>query len=312
MVQKVVGSILVIGVALAGAVATGSEQTSKRRDKRAIKEQIASSPYFSYLLTGTTKKYGSAYTETSSSTSGASAASADSADTAAILPAGWGRKLEEDPVRTSTVVVVGDTATVSTVGDVEASLYVDTSFDGRKNPGVKPIEDQVYRYSTWVKENGKWHITEVSPAEARLANPSEQTVHITEVKVWVNDALALDVTDPSAKLNVDTGVVHVSNGDVVRVEAAVANTSTSGYDPLTFVFCHPNRPVGGRDLMYDDGVNGGDLIANDGVWTYTYTVNLAEGVHHAAVDALDSKCLQNETEDDYNSAAWGMPYVVEE
>lgn len=313
MVKKTVVAIFAVSLMVPSAWSASAEAAGRRRNKKEIKEEILKSPYFSYLLTGTTKRYGSAYVETNQPTQGMSAPSpSQAADGEATLPAGWGRRLEGDPVRNHTIQIIGDTATVETVVDIDATLYVDTTFDGIKNPGAKPIEDIVYRYSTWMKEDGKWHITEVSPGEVTLSDPGRQTVFVTNVKVYVNDVLVLDVSDPSVKLDVETEIVHVSNGDAVTVEAAVINSSTSGLDPLTYVYCHPNRPVGGRDLMFDDGVNGGDRVADDGIWTYQYTVDLAEGVHFAAVDALDSLCLQNETDDDYNSSAWGMPYVVED
>ncbi|MBI2840356.1 MAG: hypothetical protein HYX75_18725 [Acidobacteria bacterium] len=310
MFGRLVPCVIAIGLLMPASSPAADQAAQKRKDKREIKKLIEKSAYFSPYLTGTTKRYGSAYTEGNLPDSSAPM-SPLAADAEATLPAGWGRRLETDPVRTSTVIVVGDTATVSTVIDIDATLYVDTSFDGRKNPGAKPIEDTVYRYSTWQKEDGKWHLTEISPAEVRLSDPGRQTVFVTEVKVYVNDTLMMDITDPADKRDVETEIVRVTNGDVVKVEASVTNSSTSGLDPLTYVYCHPNRPVGGRDLMYDDGVNGGDAVAADGVWTYTYTVNLQDGCHHAAIDALDSLCLQNETDDDYNAAAWGMPYVVE-
>lgn len=310
MFRRLITGVITIGLLVPGLLPAADQAAQKRKDKREIKKLIEQSAYFNAFLTGTTKRYGSAYSEGNSPGS-MSPSSPMAADGEAVLPAGWGRRLETDPVRTSTVIVVGDTATVSTVIDIDATLYVDTSFDGRKNPGAKPIEDTIYRYSTWQREDGKWHLTEISPADVRLSDPARQTVFVTEVKVSVNDTLVMDITDPADKRDVETEIVRVTNGDVVKVEASVTNSSASGLDPLTYVYCHPNRPVGGRDLMYDDGVNGGDAIAADGVWTYTYTVNLEDGCHFAAVDALDSLCLQNETEDDYNSAAWGMPYVVE-
>jgi hypothetical protein len=60
-------------------------------------------------------------------------------------------------------------------------------------------------------------------------------------------------------------------------------------------------------LMYDDGTHG-DATPGDGTFTATWTVR-DRGRHHIAVDVLNSRCLQNETDDDYNSTTWGIPFV---
>ena len=307
MVNKM-ATILLVLVALTAArpgFAADQGRGNIRKDKKEIMRLASKSDFFTSFLTGTKKKSNSApVAESLQTTEG-------SADGTAILPERWWRKLDGEPVRNWSITVIGDTATASVVTDADATLYVDTTHDGVSNPGTKPIEDRITRYSTWVKTDGKWKLAEVSPAQVNLREISHQTVSITEVKVWVNGQLVWDVTDPTDKLSVDTEIVRVHSGDVVTVESAVANSSQSGLDPLTYVYCHPNRPSGRRDLMFDDGVNGADKVAGDGIWTYQYTVDLKSGVHFAAVDALDSLCLQNETDDDYNSAAWGMPYVVE-
>ena len=72
--------------------------------------------------------------------------------------------------------------------------------------------------------------------------------------------------------------------------------------------------------------SGRPTIENDGMpgptWTSTATGKpeaprtLADWTvasfrrHHIAVDVLDSRCLQNETDDDYNSTTWAVPYVA--
>ncbi|MEW6365661.1 MAG: hypothetical protein AB1714_13615 [Acidobacteriota bacterium] len=307
MVRKTVSLVLVAVFAAWPAFAADQGRGNIRKDKKEIMKLASKSDFFTSYLTGDRRNAGSGCPAVADS----SVAQAATSNGGAILPERWWRKLAGEPVRNWSITVIGDTATASVVTDADATLYVDTTHDGVKNPGTKPIEDRITRYSTWVKTDGKWKLSEISAAQVNLREMARQTVFITEVKVSVNGQLVRDVTDPTEKMSVDTEILRVHNGDVVTVESAVSNSSQSGLDPLTYVYCHPNRPSGRRDLMFDDGVNGGDKVAADGIWTYEYTVNLNPGVHFAAVDALDSLCLQNETDDDYNSNAWGMPYVVE-
>jgi hypothetical protein len=59
--------------------------------------------------------------------------------------------------------------------------------------------------------------------------------------------------------------------------------------------------------MYDDGTHG-DVTPGDGTSTATWTFR-NQGRNHIAVDVLNSRCLQNETDDDYNSTTWGIPFA---
>jgi hypothetical protein len=98
------------------------------------------------------------------------------------------------------------------------------------------------------------------------------------------------------------------------VEAKVTNTDT-GFDPPTFVFLHvptsdalcPGPRERRRLRMFDNGMNG-DAVAGDGTFTAIWNVRDV-GLHYAAVDVINARTLQNETEDDYNSTTWGIPYA---
>jgi len=299
---------VIAGVALSALPATAGNRPGDRRAKQEIMRKGNASPYFnSYLIGEKDRKMTSA----GAACSTASVLSEREAGGTAVLPEHWYRGLESNPARDWDVQVSGDTATATCVSDIDAVLHVDTTFDGDLNPGSKQADHRVTRYSTWKKESGRWYLTEVSPAVANMRDAGRQTVTVLEVRVSVNGQLVWDVTNPAEKLDIETDLVRVRNGDEVTIEAAVANTSQTGLDPQTFAFCHPNRPSGRRDRMFDDGTNG-DAVAGDGIWTYVYhPTDLRTGVHFAAVDVLDSLCLQNQDADDYNSMGWGMPYRVE-
>ena len=85
---------------------------------------------------------------------------------------------------------------------------------------------------------------------------------VTDVKVYRNDTLLVDVTDPSALYDVGTRIPRFRLGDTVKVVAAVSNTTNSGFTPATFVFLHVRHidPLGTswhRVKMEDNG---------DGTW----------------------------------------------
>lgn len=212
----------------------------------------------------------------------------------------WGRKLGDIPSRQITITIEGETAQVYVWTELEGELLVDTTQDGQKNPGSKPIHDVREKYAEFVKGDGEWKMVKISPAEFHLYAEEKQTVFITSVHVYdTNGDVDLTITDPTELLDVETEIPVFEAGELVYVDVTVENSSGYDWVPPHFVYLHY---PGGRDLFY----NTGDDIHFQGSW-----VPYNPGVHHAAVDILNSNCLQNETEDDYDSGAWALPYRVE-
>jgi hypothetical protein len=229
----------------------------------------------------------------------------------AFLPAGWGRRPTELPVRDIFIHMEGDSiASVTVDAALSGRLYVDTTFDHIINPGVKPIEDHGTRYSVFKRDRAqserKWFLHQISPLEIRLEDPAEQTVSIEYIAAYVDEELVWDVSDPGELMNFVEDIPRFEGGTEVTVEAEVSNSNTK-YAPSSFLFLHTPDS---RHLMYDDGETRGDRIADDCIFTGRYIVGTTPGFKHAAVDIIDSECLQNEVEDDYNSTAWAMPYEV--
>ena len=227
----------------------------------------------------------------------------------AVLPVAWGRRPTCRPVRDIFIHIEGDSiAEVKVEADLSGRLYVDTTDDGFKNPGVKPIADQAERYSMFRRsmEDGRWYLTQITPLEIRLTDSARQTVFIENIAAYVDGDVVWEVSDPSLAFEFPDEIPRFEQGTEVVVEATVGNTNDT-YDPASFLFLHTPYT---RRRMFDDGESENDRVAGDDIFTGTYTIGTEPGFKHSGVDILDSACLQNEMEDDYNSTAWCMPYEV--
>ncbi len=299
-------------------------------DRTAIETLIASAPEFALAFDDGGDLPGTATTATAV-TSGAQSTTLDST---AVLPVRWGRwriPPHHPPVRTISFLTPPDSgqALVKVNVKFDGFFLVDTTDDGIRNPGKKPLRDQMTRYAlfkkVWFHADSTsddslfgWRLIAVSPVEFAMIDPSKQTVTIHSVTLTGAQA-HITITDPATLLslrkNADGLLPLFREGETVKVEAAVTNTD-HGYAPPTYVYLH--APISEHEsgdahnwiriLMYDDGTHG-DVTAGDGTYTAEWTVrNFSR--HHIAVDVLDSRCLQNETHDDYNSTAWAIPYAT--
>ncbi|PYO65270.1 MAG: hypothetical protein DMD69_18005 [Gemmatimonadetes bacterium] len=129
---------------------------------------------------------------------------------------------------------------------------------------------------------------------------------VTDVKVYRNDTLLVDVTDPSALYDVGARIPRFRLGDTVKVVAAVSNTTNSGFTPATFVFLHVRHidPLGTswhRVKMEDNG---------DGTWQRRWIAR-STGIDRFVVDALDAATLLLGTPDNYRAHEVGIPYRIE-
>ena len=260
-----------------------------------------------------------------------SSAQSAQTDSTAITAVHWGRwrvPPHHPPVRTVTFIIPpdSDSAFVKVNVKFDGFFLVDLTDDGIRNPGRKPLQDQKTRYALFKKiwfhpdttstdSVFGWRLAAVSPIDFEMIDPSRQTVTIHSVTL-TGERTHITITDPSALLSLGrtNGLLPLfREGEVVKVEAAVTNTD-HGYAPPTFVYLHapnvdeafPGPSEWIRIFMYDDGTHG-DVTAGDGVFTAEWTVKNFRR-HHIAVDVLNSRCLQNETNDDYNSTTWAIPY----
>ncbi|MFH1784536.1 MAG: choice-of-anchor X domain-containing protein [bacterium] len=230
----------------------------------------------------------------------------------ATLPVGWGRRREGFPEREISISISGDTAYVTVQKQVEGKLYIDRTDDGIKNPGSKPIDDTVTKKAYLEKVFGHWQLQELSCADVALTESVNQTVSITQVELRGTNpdgSAEYYIDDPLNLMDLNTEFPYFSKGTEVTVIATVDNT-LDDWNPPVFVFLHYGkfRHNHRRVQMFDDATHG-DEVADDGKYTNSWTIQSNARIYrHLTVDVLDSGTMQNESNDDYNSGAWRIPY----
>ncbi|MGQ9706629.1 MAG: hypothetical protein ACUVWP_06455 [bacterium] len=213
----------------------------------------------------------------------------------------WGRKIDRPVDRTILIDFQGNLAYVTVTCDIKGQFFVDTSDDNILNPKSKPLHDILTKYAVFEKaDSGEWILRKVSPGEFKLYDEGKQTVHLKSVHIYDNDGeVDITITEPKTLYDVETEIPRFEVDEIVYVEVSAENTTDEDWTPKSFVYLH--WPYS-RDLFTDLG----DDVHYKGNWSPHN-----DGVHHSAVDILNSGCIQNETNDDYNATAWAMPYIVE-
>src|SRR5438445_971959 len=240
--------------------------------------------------------------------------SADLAATAGdTAPTFWGRLRVVPggprPIYHRDVTIQGDTARVEHDITFNGIFLVDTSADGVFDPTSKPLADRMTQHAVLVRDASRphaWRVVELSPQDWTVVDPSRQTVTVTHVKVYRNDKLPVEVTDPTALLDVTNRIPRFHLGDTVKVVAAVTNTTGSGFTPGSFVFLHVRHAsvlntTWRRVPMVDNG---------DGTYQRTWIARQT-GIDRFVVDALDSATLLLGTADNYRTNEVGIPYRIE-
>lgn len=320
---------LLSAICLSGCGSQGStkpQEAQQSADRTAIDNMVATSPEFEVSFDDGGELLGDGMTPVAAGTQSAQT------ESTAVLPVHWGRwrvPPNHPPVRTITFLTPpdGDRALVKVNVKYDGWFFVDLTDDGMRNPGKKPLRDQRTRYALfkkiWFHADSTstdsvfgWRLVAVSPAEFIMIDPARQTVNIHSVTL-TGERTHVTITDPATLLSLghSTGLLPIFRaGENVKVEASITNAD-QGFVPATFVYLHapisdrafPGPLDWSRVLMHDDGTHG-DATPGDGTFTATWTVrNL--GRSHIAVDVLNSRCLQNETDDDYNSTTWGVPFA---
>ena len=240
-----------------------------------------------------------------------------SADLAATpgdtAPTFWGRLRVvaggPHPIYHRDVTIQSDTARVAHDITFDGLLLVDTSADGVFNPTAKPLADHMTQHAVLVRDDSRprgWRVAQLSPQDWTVVDASRQTVTVTDVKVYRNDTLLVEVTDPAALFDVTSRVPRFRLGDTVKVVAGVTNTTSSGFAPPTFVYLHVRHAaLSGtswhRVQMTDNG---------DGTYQRSWIARRT-GIDRFLVDALDSATLLEGTADNYRASEVGIPYRIE-
>lgn len=265
-------------------------------DVMVLKKEINDSPFFADDLTEEVEDVAGDQESLARPLSGA--------EGTILPPVAWWRKIDERISRDIDIHIEDKVANVTVISNVAGRLYVDNTPDGIRNAWDKPFFDTVTRYAVFHKRPEGWRLAAISPVEIALTERTKQTVEIKWIRVSSGDAIIWEADSPNTLFDVPEEIPILTSGTLVKVEADVYNSKTD-LEPATFVYLH--RP-GGRDLMYDNGLSG-DSVAGDGIFTMIYMIGPDPGKHFAAVDVIDSETFLNK-DTDYNSTAWGMPYLV--
>ena len=251
--------------------------------------------------------FGAAGAALSADPAGATATTADTA------PTFWGRLRVVPggprPVHHRDVTIQGDTARVEHDITFDGVFLVDTSADGMFDPTAKPLADQMAQHAVLVRDRSLprgWRVIELSPQDWTVVDPSRRTVVVTDVQVYRNDTLLVEVTDPTALLDVTSRIPRFHVGDTVKVVTAVTNTTGGGFTPPSFVFLHVRhadaRGTSWRRVPMVDN--------SDGTYQRSWIARRT-GVDRFVVDALDAATLLLGTVDNYRANEVGIPYRIE-
>lgn len=229
------------------------------------------------------------------------------------LPEVWYRQLVNEPSRE--IILENDPSagvcTVTVIHQLEAEFIIDTVHDGIFDPGVKPIED--VRYIRLIVEkngnedhHGGWSIVSATPAEHMLAS-GDQDVFVTSMRIFKNDELIWECTDPGVFYDVNEALPVLDEGDLVMMEATASHLDPM-YEPPLYFFAHGPLSGHSRHLMYDNGLYG-DRVSGDGIFSYEWYVEYTGKHQRIAVDVIDADTFADQTEDDYDAGAWGIRFL---
>jgi hypothetical protein len=216
-------------------------------------------------------------------------------DADATLPEFWWRTIDNYTYTTTITNYNGEKAVVTVEWDIDGTMYVDRDFDYQVNPETKPFSMLADVRGEFVLQGNDWVLTKISPINY-VTTGNEQTVEIISVRVQ-GETFDRTYTDPDEMLELGD-LPLFQEGEEVTITVTTTNSSEDDWEPPTFAFIHHDRM---RDNMEYQG---------DGVFTIDYTIGSSEGVHHGAADIIHAGTLQNETEDDYNSHVWSIPYHI--
>lgn len=226
-------------------------------------------------------------------------------------PVAWARGNVQRLNREIGISISGNTASATVTDLVAGTLFIGTADGVLLNPLEKPFRHIRTRRGTFTKEPSGWRLTQISPVDASLEDPAQQTVQIQRVRASVGGNMVWEATSSSHLFDVPIGIPTFAPETEVLVEVEVSNSNNSGCDPASYVFLHrPGQTGRVRDLMYDDGATEGDKAAGDGIFSRTYTIANRIGRHFAVVDLIDAATFKDQMTP-YNATAWGMPYLVE-
>ena len=288
---------IIVSAAAAMVIAAGCVESPDITDSEWISELVASSE-----LSSTSNLDGS----------GDPGESSKSAEEVSV-PEFWYRRLLNEPY--PEIILENDPAagvcTVTVIHNLTAEFVIDTEWNGVFEPGTKAISDT--RYVRLILEkmedetsHGGWKIVSATPAEHMLTE-GDQEVFISSMSLYKNGEMIWQCNDPGTFYQVDSELPELLEGDFVRMETTVEHLNPL-YDPPFFVIAHGPLSGHSRHLMYDNGLYG-DEVAKDGIYSYEWYVEYTGEHQRIAVDVIDADTFADQTEEDYDSGAWGIHFL---
>ncbi len=229
-------------------------------------------------------------------------------------PEGWFRQktAESEPELTLWNDPAAGVCTLTVQRTLEGVLNIDVVHDGQWEPGQKTIDDIrtrhiiVERTGEEADPHGGWTLRAISVGEHCLSQEAaaDQEVFVSAFRIYVEGELAWQADDPWAFYDVEGGLPQVEESDLLRVEAEFLHENPL-YDPPLLAFVHGPCPVWPRHPLNDEGLYG-DRNAGDGTYSYEWYAEDVRDRSFVAVDVLDAETMNDQTEDDYDSSAWGI------
>ncbi len=194
-----------------------------------------------------------------------------------------------------------------------AVLNIDVVHDGQLLAGTKTIADGrvrrvvVERTGESSDPYGGWVVASITPAEFYCGPAETQEVFVTAMRLYRDGDLLLSLDDPDTFLDVAADLPDLAEGDFLRLEVEAIHQNPT-HVPEFFVYAHGPLPTWPRHIMYDDG-QFGDLEAGDGIYTYEWYAEATNEHRVIAADVIDADTMADQTEQDYDSGAWTVPYL---
>lgn len=224
-------------------------------------------------------------------------------------PAFWGRfRRMHAPGRERVVVIEGDTARVNVTVAFNGAFVVDTTVDGVRNPGSKPLHETAHQRALFVRDSTAprgWRLVGLSVRRFQNSAPDERTVNITSVAVRKNSNTPAVLDDAEAFLS-PASLTSLAVGDTLALVVHVTNTTGTDLVPPTQLFIHVRHFQAGNDMWARFPMR----RENDSTYRAKWVVR-RPGAAIVAVDALDSETLTTQSGDDYRSDLWAVPVRVE-
>ena len=231
-------------------------------------------------------------------------------------PEGWYREKTGEGDREITLWNDPSTGvcTLTVQRTLQGTLNIDVIHDGEWNPGEKSISDIRTRHMILERSGGStdphggWQVRAITVGEHALASgaPASQEVEVESMRLYRNGEQIWYADDREAFFDVNTALPEVQEGDLLRLEAELSHLNPVE-DPPFLAYVHGPCPVWQRHPMNDDGLYG-DRVAGDGIHSYEWYAENVERNHFVAADVLDMDTMDDQTEENYDSSAWGIHF----